>query len=398
MFRLLKVLLSLVVFAACFVGGFAVFRFHFGHDGGSAGLLGGSGGAESAGRTQSREDSSTSGTGALASIVQDYKQAEELAKAGGAAAGTAGTSGTVAAATGTAKPLKAVRTPDPTKKVIREWPGGRNLVALTFDDGPNPQYTPKLLELLKNKGVHGTFFLLGDCAAKNPGMVQEIVAGGNEVGSHTWSHKQLPSLPVPKINEELDKTAQAIKDASGVDVTLLRPPYGMSNKKVEQICDEKGLKIIDWSVDTNDWRKEHTSQMMVADIMKNTRDGAIILMHDRHDKTIETTEQVVDQLRAKGFQFVTVSELLGLKDAAPAQQVAAAAPAPTAMPLPAAPTVSQAGLPAPAQHAAAATPDAAPAQTAATRPAATAPPAVAGATPMPAVPPGKLTVAPGQHK
>ncbi|MCX7019944.1 MAG: polysaccharide deacetylase family protein [Candidatus Sumerlaeota bacterium] len=326
MLKLFKIVIVLVVFALCFAGAFAGFKYYMDREGGNAFLpfLGGKAAGDDIGASGGESADGQRERGlVMASIVRDYKQAETKTPAADTgndqptsltpqAAAHAATSFTMA---------RSVRTPDPSVKLIREWPTGKNRIALTFDDGPNPKYTPVFLKLLQSKNVRATFFLLGDNIQKNPGLVRELTAQGHEVASHTWSHVKLSGLSPDKIRDELTRTASAIKESGGTDAVLLRPPYGLANKKVQDICEQMGLKIICWSVDTNDWRPQTNADTMMQEITKGARDGAIILMHDRYDKSLETTGRAIDQLRQKGFEFVTVGELLGMKQATAAAAV-----------------------------------------------------------------------------
>ncbi len=265
----------------------------------------------------------------LSKIVESYRQQEQLAKASPLEAADQGTSS--ANASSARSVASPVRTPPPSLKLIREWPTGKKRIALTFDDGPHPELTRRFLALLAEKNVKATFFLLGPNVEKQPDIVREIVAAGHEVGNHSWNHPILSKLSPDKIREELQKTSQAITDASGAQVRLVRPPYGSANKKVQDVCDELGVKIICWSIDTDDWRKQTTKEKMVETIKKNVRDGAIILMHDRFEKSYETTAEVIDALRAQGYEFVTVGELLGF-GAQTVHSAAVASAAPTPQP------------------------------------------------------------------
>lgn len=321
----LKWFLWLVVFLGCFVAAFFVTIFFWQSKGVQAETRPQ---AETPGAVQA-DDTSSSETNALSSIVQDYNRPSTKS---GADATTSGSFGSAAA--------RPVRTPDATQKLIRMWGTGHKWVALTFDDGPNPEYTPQLLQLLKEKNARATFFLLGPAVKTHPDLVQEIVKSGSEVGNHTWKHKVLNGLSPEGIRQEITQTSAQIKEAAGVDVKLLRPPYGSANKKVQDACDELGMKIIDWSIDTNDWRSGTTEQTMTAEIMKGLKDGVIILMHDRSQKSLDTTRVVIDQIRAQGYEFVTVSQMLGLADAS---QVPAPAPKPASTAKPASASVAAAG-------------------------------------------------------
>lgn len=260
----------------------------------------------------------------LSKIVEAYSRHEELAKIGS----TERLDVTTTPARGGGGESEGVqrapeRTPPPTMGIIREWPTGRKRIALTFDDGPHPDFTPKFLALLASKKVRATFFLLGPNAEKHPELVKAIAEAGHEIGNHSWSHPVLNKLTPDKIREELTKTNSTIEQAVGSRPHLMRPPYGSANKKVQEICQELGLRIICWSVDTDDWRKATTAEKMWEIVKKNVRDGAIVLMHDRYDKSLETTAKTIDEFRAQGYEFVTVSELLGLGTSAGAVKAAA---------------------------------------------------------------------------
>lgn len=273
--------------------------------------------AKSASTTRSHGDSS------LSSIVNDYKRNAELAKTGGSAA-VGGASAPAA--------LKPVPTPNPAVKLIRENRTGRKWIALTFDDGPRPDFTPQFIQLLQSKNVKATFFLIGPQVKSNPELAKQLVDLGFEIGNHTWTHAYLSKLAAEKVQDELVKTNQAIKDATGLDMNIMRPPYGAANPKVQKVCEDLGLKIVTWNIDTNDWGPKSTQESMISEIMTHAHDGSIILMHDRYDKSLKTTEYVIDKLREQGYEFVTVSELLGFKQVggAPATSLAAATTSGTA--------------------------------------------------------------------
>jgi peptidoglycan/xylan/chitin deacetylase (PgdA/CDA1 family) len=200
---------------------------------------------------------------------------------------------------------------------------GKKQVALTYDDGPNPAFTPRLAEWLRANNVPATFFVCGNMVKEYPDHVKKLAADGFELANHSYNHPDLRKLSPEKITEQLQDTHDLVKEATGVDMNLMRPPYGAHNSKVDDVCRKLGYKIINWDVDTEDWRKRSTPTMMKT-IMSKTGDGSIILMHDRkhggQDTVLETTKQAVQQLRAKGYTFVSVGELLEM----PAQSTASA--------------------------------------------------------------------------
>jgi len=182
----------------------------------------------------------------------------------------------------------------------------KKLVALTFDDGPCKD-TERLLDGLKARGVKATFFILGSNARKFPAIVKRIYEEGHEVASHTYDHKNLKSLGSDAIKNQVDNTRYAINDAIGAyNDLIVRPPYGSVDQRV---LDALGTPAIYWSVDSNDWRWVNDSAKTVREIMNHAFDGSIILVHDIHSWSVTAALQAVDQLLAKGYEFVTVSEL-----------------------------------------------------------------------------------------
>lgn len=185
-------------------------------------------------------------------------------------------------------------------------------IALTFDDGPHPRLTPKILEILDKYSIKATFFVIGVNVKNYPKQLEMILDNGHEVGNHTYSHNVLKSLPKEKIEKEVSDTEKQIKKIRDYDLTLLRPPCGLYDKSLEKIAEEKKSKIVLWSLDTLDW--SHTSaKQMSKNILKNVKDGDIILFHDYVSgeyNTPDALEIIIPILLEKGYEFVTVSELL----------------------------------------------------------------------------------------
>jgi len=190
-------------------------------------------------------------------------------------------------------------------------------IAMTFDDGPSAENTPRLLEILKQRNIKATFFLIGQNAASNPDIVRRILADGHEVGNHSWTHPQLSKLSDERVTAEITKTQDAIKDASGYTPTLLRPPYGaITPRQREWIESQFGLNIILWSVDPFDWKRPGAS-VITQRILSQVRPGAIILSHDIHKQTVDAMPATLDALIAKGYKFVTVSQLIAMNKPKP---------------------------------------------------------------------------------
>lgn len=187
------------------------------------------------------------------------------------------------------------------------------VLAMTFDDGPHPTLTPKLLDIMKQRNIKGTFFVLGQNAARYPDIMRRMVAEGHEVANHTWSHPSLTSRSDAQIRTELQKSEDAILRITGVRPRLLRPPYGATNRRIEQwIYNDFGYSTIMWSVDPQDWRRPGVS-VVTSRLVSGAHKGAIMLAHDIHPPTITAMPAMFDQLLAKGYRFVTVSQLMNIE-------------------------------------------------------------------------------------
>lgn len=188
---------------------------------------------------------------------------------------------------------------DPNKKYI----------SLTFDDGPNPETTPRLLNILKEKDVKATFFMLGQNVVKNEALVKRVADEGHEVASHSYSHPQLTGVDAQRVKDEVQKADKAIYHAVGKLPTDFRPPYGAVNKDVAAII---GKPIIQWSVDSQDWQS-HNAEAIIKRIDETAYNDTIVLMHDIHPETVEAVATVIDRLRGEGYEILPSKELLGNK-------------------------------------------------------------------------------------
>lgn len=182
------------------------------------------------------------------------------------------------------------------------------MVALTFDDGPGP-YTDRLLNCLKKHNAAATFFLVGSSVGNYKNTVKRAYQMGCEIGSHSWSHPQLTSLDGTALAAQIQNTSRVIHSACGHNPTLLRPPYGSYNSTVASAV---GMPLILWDVDTLDWKTRNV-QSTIQSVMRDARDGSIVLMHDIHQPTVEAAESIIPMLQRKGYQLVTVSELAKYK-------------------------------------------------------------------------------------
>ena len=196
-------------------------------------------------------------------------------------------------------PAPAAPTPAPTT--------GNKVIALTFDDGPGP-YTAHLLDILDQYGAKATFFLIGSKVSGQASVVRSIQARGHQLGNHSWSHPELPKLSVDQIAGEIDRTNEAIRQATGVKPSILRPPYGAVNGVVLEQLRLRNMSSILWSVDTRDWA-DRNSQIVCSRAVAGARPGAVILMHDIHQTSVNAVPCILGSLKQQGYSFVTIQRL-----------------------------------------------------------------------------------------
>lgn len=192
---------------------------------------------------------------------------------------------------------------------VWQVPMQRREIALTFDDGPYPFYTPLLLHVLERSRVPATFFIVGRSAQEFPELMQRIVAGGNEIGDHTFNHYTLTQLSDYQIAYQIAAGGNFLQQFTSQPVTLFRPPHGRYNQHVVAIAHALGYTTVFWS-DSPDDVKNISPDVVVARVLSFARPGAIVLLHSGQYKTIEALPAVIDRLRAQGYTFVTVSQLL----------------------------------------------------------------------------------------
>jgi len=205
-------------------------------------------------------------------------------------------------------------------------------IALTFDDGPNQKLTPRLLDLLAEHHIHVTFFVLGENAEQHPEILQRAAREGHEIGNHSWSHPNLAKLSEENVRSQIKRTEELITNITGSRPAVFRPPYGsLTTHQKHFIHDEFGYEIILWDVDPLDW-KEPGPSVVSNRILKETRPGSIVLSHDIHAQTIQAMPATLTELEAKGFKFVTVSQLLKLQTPTPPPTPKPVAPAATPSP------------------------------------------------------------------
>lgn len=179
-------------------------------------------------------------------------------------------------------------------------------IAITFDDGPHPVYTEKLLDGLKKRNIKATFFVLGAKAEKYPKIIERMQKEGHIIGNHTYSHIQLRSNNREKFREELLLTNRVIREITGREAQYVRPPYGTWDKKLEE---ELNMFPVLWSVDPNDWCTGNADRVTKS-IVNKAKENSIILLHDCYQSSVDAALASIDSLVEKGFRFVTVEEIL----------------------------------------------------------------------------------------
>jgi peptidoglycan-N-acetylglucosamine deacetylase len=184
------------------------------------------------------------------------------------------------------------------------------LVALTFDDGPDPDNTPRLLEILRERNVRASFYLIGELVSRYPEVAQSTLEAGHEIGNHTWSHRFLTLLSTRRIDDELLRTHEAIEGAIGSAPVALRPPFGATTPALTRWVDHRfGYPTINWSVDASDWDRPDPGTIRDR-FLSATEPGSIVLAHDPVTSTVDAMPETIDRLTERGFRFVTVSELI----------------------------------------------------------------------------------------
>lgn len=179
------------------------------------------------------------------------------------------------------------------------------VVALTFDDGPNKKYTETLLDGLKARDVKASFFLIGECIEGNETIVERMEKEGHLIGVHCMFHTDLTKEETAEALKQLEDTGSMIEGITGKKPEYVRPPFGSWN---ESLGDTVSMEPVFWNVDSVDWKLRNTSKI-VRKVMKDTKNGDIILMHDEFSTSVEAALQIIDNLLANGYTFVTVDEL-----------------------------------------------------------------------------------------
>lgn len=190
--------------------------------------------------------------------------------------------------------------------VISKTAGTPKYIALTFDDGPSRKYTPILLDGLKERGVHATFFLMGKNIEGKEDIVKRMSEEGHLIGNHSYEHIQLTKAGAKAVCEAVEHTQEQIGAITGKRPEYIRPPYGDWNEELEE---EIGMTPVLWSLDSLDWKLKDTGKI-IHQVLKDVKDGDIILLHDIFPSSVEAALELIDILQKEGYVFVTADELL----------------------------------------------------------------------------------------
>ena len=182
----------------------------------------------------------------------------------------------------------------------------RKVVALTFDDGPNPATTTQALDTLSKYGIKATFFVLGKNISGNEEILKRMKSDGHVIGNHSWSHPVLSKLSLDEAKKQITDTEAALTKVLGSSSKLMRPPYGAITDDIRNSLD---LSFIMWDVDSLDWKSKNEASIL-TEIQREVKNGSIILMHDIHAETVNALPKVIDYLKGQGYDFVTVPDLL----------------------------------------------------------------------------------------
>lgn len=179
-------------------------------------------------------------------------------------------------------------------------------IALTFDDGPHPVYTPKLLDGLKERNVKATFFVVGKNIEGREDIIKRMDEEGHLIGNHTYDHVKITGLPQEEACAQITKTSELVKEITGKNTEFVRPPFGAWDKKLE--CGFEMFPVL-WSIDPLDWTTKNVDAV-VQKVLSRAEENSIILLHDYYDSSVEAALKIVDALLERGFEFVTVDELV----------------------------------------------------------------------------------------
>ncbi len=215
--------------------------------------------------------------------------------------------------------IGAIRSAPAQPLIVRSFPvgAGAKRVALTFDDGPHSKYTPQLLDVLKQYNAHATFFLIGVNATNRKQLVRKISAEGHEVGIHSWAHSDLRTLSSDAITKDLKRCQELLGPLLDREIRWVRPPYGGLNSRVQRAINDASYRVAMWSVDPRDWTGPG-SKVVANRVLSRVGNGSVVVMHDSGGAggTVKAMKTVIPKLIERGYELVTLSELVGLVELA----------------------------------------------------------------------------------
>lgn len=203
------------------------------------------------------------------------------------------------------------------KTKIEQVDPNKKKVALTFDDGPHPKFTPQVLDILKQYNARATFFMLGNRVTPNGAIVKRVVEEGHGIGSHSWGHPKFTTLNEYGVKQQIKLTQDAFLAQTGKQPFYVRVPFGRYNQEIQKWI---GMPLIQWSVDPEDW-KSRSPQKIATHVLENVKDGSIVVLHDIHGATIQALPAILKGLTDMGYECVTVESLLGITPEGPKNQV-----------------------------------------------------------------------------
>ncbi|MGI9862438.1 polysaccharide deacetylase family protein [Moorella naiadis] len=214
---------------------------------------------------------------------------------------------------GAAPPQQSQEATDPqpqqNPQPLRQVAGAGHRVAISFDDGPTPGWTERYLKVLAAMGTRATFFMVGSRAAAHPELVQAVLAGNNEVASHSWRHANLGKVSREAARDDLNRAATALAGITGQPVKYFRPPYGAMGPNLLAAAGDLHERTVTWSVDPRDWSNPGPPAILKR-VLANVHDGSIVLLHEAHPGTLVALPELIKDLRDQGYELVTVSELI----------------------------------------------------------------------------------------
>ena len=194
-------------------------------------------------------------------------------------------------------------------RIFRSSNVEKKQIALTFDDGPNEKWTEKYLELLAEKDIKATFFMLGKNAERHPDLVRKVAEAGHDIGIHSYDHADLKREDYNAIQEDLIHSQDTIAQITGVAPTLFRPPYGSIDAQVIEVAKDQGLLMVLWNVDPQDWLLD-TKEKVAKAVLEHIEPGNIVVMHEGKAVTYGALPIIIDTLKEEGYEFVTIGELV----------------------------------------------------------------------------------------